>query len=225
MPRMNPHHRLPRYRSRGLSLIELMVALTIGLAVLGGVLAMMMNGMRANAESMKAIRLNQEMRAAMDLMVRDVRRAGYRKGYSSTIGAGQTVENTVRILDSGGRIEFQYDGDDDGVLNSTSESFGFKLEAGALKYTRNALAATPDWQPLTDPNVTTITALSFCYWPSLSTQCLTQVPSDAKVTLTGTTQVSVYAVRITMSAQLKNDAATLRRLTETIRVRNDRFDM
>lgn len=221
---MSSRGHLSHHRSRGLSLIELMVALTIGLAVLGGVLAMMMNSMRANAESMKTIRLNQEMRAAMDLMVRDVRRAGYRKGFSSTIGSGQTVENTVHILDNGGRIEFQYDEDDDGMLNTSSESFGFKLEAGALKYTRNALASPPVWQSITDPKVTTLTALSFCYWPSVATQCLTQVPAEAKSVSTGSAQVSVYAVRITISAQVKNDAATSRRLTETIRVRNDRFD-
>jgi type IV pilus assembly protein PilW len=213
-----------------------MVSLTIGLAVLGGVLAMLTNSMRANAQTVSAIRLNQEMRAAMDLLVREVRRAGYlsRTGseYPLTekcrnfayIGNGQTFENFVRILDGGARMEFQYDADTNCELNANDESFGFKLEGGTLKYTRNALDATPDWQPLTDPNVTTITALSFCYWPSLSTQCLTQVPPDAKVTLTGTTQASVYAVRITMSAQIRNDATSSRRLTETIRVRNDRFD-
>ena len=224
MVRSNSPLPLARHRSRGLSLIELMVSLAIGLAVLGGLLAMMTNSMRANAQTVSAIRLNQEMRAAMDLLVRDVRRAGYRKGSSATIGSGLSVENTVRILDNGGRIEFQYDADDDGVLSAATESYGFRLVGGALQYTRNALDTTPDWQPLTDPNVTTITALSFCYWPSLSTQCLTQVPPDAKVTLTGTTQASVYAVRITMSSQIRNDATSSRRLTETIRVRNDRFD-
>lgn len=224
MLRLPTQRRPARHQARGLSLIELMVSLTIGLAVLSGVLGMLMNSMRAHASSVKAIRLNQEMRAAMDLMVRDIRRAGYRKDYGDFIGSGQSFDNTVRLLDDGVRVQFQYDENDDKTLSADTESFGFKLDAGALQYTRNAQAGTPDWQPITDPNVTTFTALTFCFWPSTSAQCLTQVPADARFTLSGSSQVSVQAVRITMSAQIKNDAATTRRLTETIRVRNDRFD-
>lgn len=224
MPRSPTARRAARNQARGLSLIELMVSLTIGLAVLSGVLGMLTSSVRANADSVKAIRLNQEMRAAMDLMARDIRRAGYRKNFGDFIGSGQSFDNTLRVLDDGARVQLQYDENDDKTLSADTESFGFKLDAGALKYTRNAEAGTPDWQAITDPNVTTFTALSFCFWPSASAQCLTQVPGDAKFTLTGSAQVSVYAVRITMNAQIKNDAATTRRLTETIRVRNDRFD-
>jgi type IV pilus assembly protein PilW len=206
-----------------------MVALAIGLAVMAGVLGLVTNSLRANSESVKTMRLNQEMRAALDLMVRDIRRAGYRQNYTTLIGSvapGAVLDNTVQILDSGGRIQFQYDLNDDGTLSTSTESFGFRLSGGAIQYTINALADTPVWQSLTDPNVITVTALSFCLWSAATapTACPTDVPSDAKVTLTGSAQVSVFNVRITLRAQIKNDASTLRQLTDNVRVRNDRFD-
>lgn len=224
-------------RVRGLSLIELMVALTISLAVLGGVLTMMMNSMRANASSVKTIRLNQEMRAALDLMVRDLRRAGYRSRFLNPdsnpdatpstcithIGIGTTFENTVRILDNGTRIEFQYDANQDCELSADTESFGFKLDSGVLKYTKNSLANLPVWEAITDPGATKFTELSFCFWPANESSCLTQVPTVAQVVLTGPTEISVYAIRIKMTGQIRNDANTERRITETVRVRNDRL--
>lgn len=224
-------------RVRGLSLIELMVAMTVSLAVLSGVLTMMMNSMQANASSVKSIRLNQEMRAALDLMVRDLRRAGYRSRFLNPdsnpdatpsncithIGIGTSFENTVRILDNGTRIEFKYDANQDCERSDDSESFGFKLDAGVLKYTKNSLAATPVWEAMTDPSVTTFTKLSFCFWPANESICLTEVPAEAEVVLTGPTEVSVHAVRINMTAHIKNDTTIERSITETVRVRNDRL--
>lgn len=215
-------------RSRGLSLVELLVAVGLGLVVMAGVLGMVASSLRANSDSIKTTRLNQEMRAALDLMVRDIRRAGYRNNYTVNIGSvatGGVFDNTVRLFDNGGRIQFQYDLDDDGTLETDTESFGFRLESGAIRFTNNALATTPVWQALTDPDMITVTALSFCLEPpEPSNPCPTTAPAASKVTLTGSAQVSVFEVRITLRAQLKNDAATARQLTETVRVRNDRFD-
>lgn len=231
-----PHRSSRSGRARGLSLIELMVTMAIGLVVMAGVLGLVSNSLRANADSMKTTRLNQEMRAAMDLMVRDIRRAGYRKNYADYIGSivtGGIFDNTVRIVHNGkvapqgGHIEFQYDLDDDGTLGTTNESFGFRLDtaAGVIRYTTSALAGTPTWQALTDPNVIQVTELSFCLWPgATATDCPTEVPTAAKAVLPGSARVSVYTVRITLKAQLRNDPSTLRTLTENVRVRNDRFD-
>lgn len=60
----------------GLSLIELMVAVTIGLFILSGLAFLTSGTVNSNARQLKTTRLNQELRAIMDLTTRDLRRAG-----------------------------------------------------------------------------------------------------------------------------------------------------
>ena len=59
----------------GFTLIEMMVAIVLGLLVVGAVLAFIVSLVRANSETVLSTRLNQEMRATMALISNDVRRA------------------------------------------------------------------------------------------------------------------------------------------------------
>ncbi len=62
-------------RARGFSLVELMVALVVGLIVVGAVLALIVAIMKSNRETLQATRLNQELRATMAVIATDIRRA------------------------------------------------------------------------------------------------------------------------------------------------------
>lgn len=64
-------------RQQGISLIETMLALAIGLVVTGAMIAMMANTMGSGTRTIEMSRLQQEMRAAMQLITRDVRRSAY----------------------------------------------------------------------------------------------------------------------------------------------------
>ena len=66
-----------RARQRGLSLVELMIGLTVGLIVLSGILGLLSGHLRGNSELIRTTRLNNELRGTMDLVVRDLRRATY----------------------------------------------------------------------------------------------------------------------------------------------------
>lgn len=68
---------LPLRRSRGFSLVELMIALVAGLIVSGAVLAFTLSSMKSNSEYVLSTRLTQELRNTLDLAARDLRRAGY----------------------------------------------------------------------------------------------------------------------------------------------------
>lgn len=63
-------------RSAGFSLVELMVAMVLGLIVIGAVLALVLSMIRANNQTIAATRLTQELRATAALMSADLRRAG-----------------------------------------------------------------------------------------------------------------------------------------------------
>ena len=73
-----PAHR-PRRAStlRGFSVIELMVAMAIGLMLLGGLITLFANSSRAGNEAEKSIRQLENGRFALELMNEDITLAGY----------------------------------------------------------------------------------------------------------------------------------------------------
>jgi prepilin-type N-terminal cleavage/methylation domain-containing protein len=63
-------------KQRGLTLVELMVALTIGMFILVGLAYVTSSTINSNAKQIKTTRLNQELRSIMHLTTRDLKRAG-----------------------------------------------------------------------------------------------------------------------------------------------------
>lgn len=64
-------------RESGVSLIELMIGMVVGLLVLAGGIAFFVNSVSSNREILQSRLLNQEMKATMSLMTREIRRAQY----------------------------------------------------------------------------------------------------------------------------------------------------
>lgn len=62
-------------RSDGFSLVELMVALVLGLIVTGAVIALVVAIIHANRQTLQSTRLNQELRATLAVIANDLRRA------------------------------------------------------------------------------------------------------------------------------------------------------
>ncbi|HET6602740.1 MAG TPA: prepilin-type N-terminal cleavage/methylation domain-containing protein, partial [Xanthomonadaceae bacterium] len=77
-----------RQRQGGFSIVEAMVALVAGLIVIGAVLAFTVATVQSNTENVQATRLAQELRALMNLVARDVRRAGYDDLSLERVGTG-----------------------------------------------------------------------------------------------------------------------------------------
>src|SRR5574343_746875 len=76
-----------RKHTRGLSLVELMIALAIGLIVVGAVLAFTLSSLTANSEYVQSTRLSQELRNSMDFVSRELRRAGYDQSQAAFVAA------------------------------------------------------------------------------------------------------------------------------------------
>lgn len=74
--RCNPRFSPIAVAIAGFTLVELMVALVAGLIVSAAVLAFFFSSMKSNGEYVQSTRLTQELRNILDLMSRDVRRAG-----------------------------------------------------------------------------------------------------------------------------------------------------
>src|SRR5437764_12059629 len=68
--------RAPRNRARGFTLIELLVAMALGLLVMGAMASLFKTGLNAVMLVRQRTETQQHMRAAMDLMVKDISMAG-----------------------------------------------------------------------------------------------------------------------------------------------------
>lgn len=68
---------LANKRARGLSLVELLVAITLGAIILGGAVTLFVNNRDTYKTTNELSRLQETARYALDMMVKDIRMAGY----------------------------------------------------------------------------------------------------------------------------------------------------
>jgi len=71
------HFHLSAHRQSGLSLVELLIALTIGLLLLAGLTLIFVNSSEANRELQKTAQQIENGRYAMDIITQDLHHAGY----------------------------------------------------------------------------------------------------------------------------------------------------
>jgi type II secretory pathway component PulJ len=71
-------HLIQHYQKQvGFSLIELMIAIALGMIIITGVVYVASSGMRTNTETLRTTRLEQELRGVLLMLNRDLKRAGY----------------------------------------------------------------------------------------------------------------------------------------------------
>lgn len=88
------HGRRPG-RLRGLSLIEMMVAMVLGLFLIGGVLSVFVSTRQANRSTDGLSRLQENARVAFEMMARELRAAG-----GAACGSSNRVANVVNLSDA-----------------------------------------------------------------------------------------------------------------------------
>jgi len=225
-------------KQTGLTLIEMMIAMVLGLFVTAVIITVFSTNVRSSTENIKMIRLNQELRGVMTFMSDELKRAGY--SGSATVDDFMDDFNAPDPATAPRScIRYAYDEDADadavaaagGTNPESSERFGFKLEANTVKWTNsggnpNIPPTAPDcsngtWGSLTDPNIAFITTLDFNITDSVNT--LGDTGSD---TFTATGGVNIYEVTITLTGTTdlphSSDANDPRRtIVETIRIRNE----
>lgn len=217
-------------RQRGISLVELMIAMVLGLLVSAIVIGMFSSTVGSTRQAVTTIRLNQELRTVMDLMIRDLRRSGYWNGalaasnpYASITEAGAPVAvylaagsnthlNTTTAGDSGECVILGYDSEASGSA-AAERLVGYRYDANdeAVEGLWASSFATPahcdmgTWQNLTDEEAVRITALEF-----------TPEPNPASFAA-----ATVRNLIITLSAESRRDARIKTEIRDQVRIRND----
>lgn len=73
-----------RNRQKGLTLVELIIGLAVGLLVISGAISIYVSSIRASNDTLRGSKLNQEITALLSVITNDVRRAGYWTNIAAT---------------------------------------------------------------------------------------------------------------------------------------------
>lgn len=234
---------LRRTRQRGVSIIELLVGIAVGMIVLTGAVKLMSDTLGSNRRLVLETRVNQDLRAAADLIVRDLRRAGYWEnavsGVFSTTESAAAAPNPYRAIDLASNvIKYSFDRDGNNTVDA-GEWAGYRLNNGVLEFlvSRDATSDTDAWQPVTDPKVVRITALEIA---PLATPrlvelytycaCLTKLTCTAAdfqgsgTHVASRPRLTIRQFDIGLAGEATHDPSVRREIRQSVRVRNDRLD-
>lgn len=85
-------------RQSGFTLIELMIAIVLGLFVVGAAISLAVSLMRTNNETIRATRLTQELRGLADVVTAEARRARSIKDPLANVGVGAAAFTTCNAI-------------------------------------------------------------------------------------------------------------------------------
>jgi prepilin peptidase dependent protein B len=218
-----PSRRAPRRAARGLSIMELLVGIAVGLIVTGGAVMLFAKNMAGSRMLLTESRLNEDLRNAADLLTRDLRRAGYWgnaiKGTTAIgVGAATTANpyaaTSVPSLD---QVNYRFS-QDPAAENDTldaNEQYGFRLMDEAIQ-----MQDGTGWTDVTDKTAVKIKRFEV-------TANETVVPlGDTCPTVCGVgtpncPTATVRSYSVLLQGESARDADIKRSLRTTVRVRND----
>lgn len=188
----------------GLTLIEMMIAMIIGLFITGAIIAVFISNVKSSTETVKMIRLNQELRVVMGFVSDELKRAGYSADPDNEEFINQLI---VPAAPDNNCVIYSYDLNANGVRNAAEENFGFRLEDQQIQWGRNVTCAgASGWESITFLDNSIITNFTIS-------------PPVAPIT-NGNVTVQQYEVTITGETSL-NPGIASRTISEVIRIRND----
>jgi len=153
-----------RGANRGFTLIEMMVAMALGLILTGAVTGLVVASMSNTNATVQGMRVTEESRAITEIITRELRRVRYNANSMRSVGSGATLTTFSAITPStvnvaSDCIKYSYDYDGNGAASAgefrmfsrTVESngkgvvrFGKFDSAGAVSCTGGSIISSPD---------------------------------------------------------------------------------
>ena len=208
-------------QQRGLTLVELMVGIAVGLFVVAGASFLAATQLADNRRLLLETQLQQDLRATADIITRELRRAGAEDPGSAPalvnipgLTSWPTRRTLITLPAGTSEIGFAYQRPSAGA-----GPWGFKLENGIVR-TRQADGG---WQDLTDGNVATVTTFSIApidVGPAVVLPCPRSCSADP-LDDTCWPRLSVRAYEITIEATAVSDPEVVRTIRSRVRLRND----
>ncbi len=226
------------HSQRGLSIVELMVGIALGLFLVAGAVTLFVSHLGNSRRLLQEARINQDLRAAADMIARDLRRAGHwGNAIAGTIVTAPATTATPNpystVTGDAGTSTIEYAYSRDTVENGAIDANEF----GGIRRNGNRIQMKIGnaWQDLTDPGTVNVTALTLV--PSETPvdardSCAVACCSDADVTAGACAvrniaagarcpEVTVRRYQLTLTGNSATDTTVKRTLTTSVRVRND----
>ena len=155
---------------KGFTLIELMVAMVVASIVMAAIYSVYRSQIQAHRTQQIVVQMQQNMRAALYLLEREIRMAGYSvtdppaaAGFVQNFsGLGAPHDGSGAATDAN-NIAFTVDSNNSGAIEAAAAIAGFEIIAYRLNAAANTLerwdGSTGDWQVAAEQ----ITNLSFTY--------------------------------------------------------------
>lgn len=207
-------------RQRGLSIVELLVGLAVGLFVVAGAALVVGGQLSSNRTLLLDTQLQQDLRAAAEFVGRELRRAGSMSDGQSIDRIWVPTYSTPPKLNlyanalspnSGETTSINYEY----YRGAGSTAFGFDLSGGKI---RSKIEGS--YQDLTDSNVMVVDVFTI----TLANTSTLTLPCATECVGGGTACWPTIVVRdaiIDIQAHAKNDTAVTRSIRTTVKLRND----
>jgi prepilin-type N-terminal cleavage/methylation domain-containing protein len=146
----------------GFTLVEMMIAVALGLIVVLAAVGFVVSIAKANSENIRVTRLTQQLRSISEVMTREIRRSRYVSDPISLIGSGGTNNrDSITITDNGNSdcIVFGYDEPPDPPAPAVTVSRSIRLAGNNILLNPDATGCTGG-SPLNSADVR-ITQLNF----------------------------------------------------------------
>jgi Prokaryotic N-terminal methylation motif len=220
--------RRTRACQRGLSIVELMVGIAVGLFVVAAATLVVSSQLSDNRRLLLEVQVQQDLRTTADIISRELRRAG---GWGAAEAAvvnpalgvsGATMNANLSLpLDavSGSvhSIEFKYK-----RLDGQEGPYGYQLTSSGV--IRSKLTDLSGYHDLTDLNTLLVEELTIT--PGASTAVVLPCPRDCPV-VAGLSadhcwpSIDVRNLTIKIRGKAPSDPSIVREVTTQVRVRND----
>lgn len=214
-----------RRPGRGASIIEMMVGITVGMIVLAGALTLFVGNLTSARRLAAEMRLNEDLRAAAEIVARDLRRAGYWGNAiqgTLAIGTGSaTTSNPYAAMSFSSASNVAYGFSRDAAENNTydaAEHFGFRLSSGTLQMQ----TSTGTWSDLTYGSAVLVTA--FTLTPTQTTLPLGYLcPTACAAGSANCPTTTVRRIAVTLTGRSIADPSITRSYSTVVRVRGDQL--
>jgi prepilin-type N-terminal cleavage/methylation domain-containing protein len=224
-------------QQQGFSLIEVLLALLLGLVLVAGVVTWGVAHIGEQRRLIAQARLSLDLRAALDLATRDVRRAGHwgtaERGVWSGADSPPTANPYTGVHPAAGSSTslghaYSRDPTENGRVDA-NERYGLRLNAGtgALEWRMSGAAIAPgtgdQWQALTDPALLQIVNLQITHESdslSLLAHCARTTcpdPGDA----TCPPKLVIHRVTLLLEGRDPHAPDLRRSLRSSVRLRNE----
>lgn len=237
-------------RQQGFSIVEVLVSVTSGMLLTAAAITFVVKSLQINVDTVKVTRLMSELRAVMDVVERELKRAGYDENAIASIGTGAAYKSPfarMRIVaGDSGCVLYAYDraGGTPGTLDlSNSEIHGLRRIVlangrGAVEYNMGVAGATPACNAASGTYTAFPPACNagsgWCPLTDprtvdITTFAITPVEGGGaaagsgvmRVATTGAPELAMRDITVQLAGQLSSDNAVVRTINNRVRVRTD----